>query len=288
MGDCPGLLAALSRRARLRTENGPCACSRPRAISPSLRRDQRPPGHRVERRWRLDSPRTARGAACSRRTGASSSGSTSRRISTSFTSASDTLRAADEPADLRTISDYANQYSPSEADSHWDLRGRRALGAGGGGFDATQRSIAGVIGIGLPDRNELGWRWKDSLIYLTHGVPERTDVQRGVAGRQGVAVAAGAGALDARRVRAAGRCAAHDRARRRAEATVGGPCLRSSIQRQPLRVRSQPARGARLGHAARATVGVMNGQHAACALVSHRVGALPRRARRAVASARPR
>ena len=35
----------------------------------------------------------------------------------------------------------------------------------------TQRSIAGVIGIGLPDRNELGWRWRDSLIYLTHGIP---------------------------------------------------------------------------------------------------------------------
>jgi fermentation-respiration switch protein FrsA (DUF1100 family) len=31
--------------------------------------------------------------------------------------------------------------------------------------------IAGVIGLGLPDINELGWRWKDALIYLTHGVP---------------------------------------------------------------------------------------------------------------------
>ena len=28
-----------------------------------------------------------------------------------------------------------------------------------------------MIGLGLPDLNELGWRWKDSLIYLTHGVP---------------------------------------------------------------------------------------------------------------------
>ena len=41
----------------------------------------------------------------------------------------------------------------------------------------TQQSIAGVIGIGLPDRNELGWRWKDSIIYLTHGA-ERADLQR--------------------------------------------------------------------------------------------------------------
>ena len=36
---------------------------------------------------------------------------------------------------------------------------------------ATQGASRGVIGLGLPDRNELGWRWKDSLIYVTHGVP---------------------------------------------------------------------------------------------------------------------
>ncbi len=35
----------------------------------------------------------------------------------------------------------------------------------------TKTLIAGVIGLGLPDLNELGWRWRDSLIYLTHGVP---------------------------------------------------------------------------------------------------------------------
>ena len=23
----------------------------------------------------------------------------------------------------------------------------------------------------MPDLNELGWRWKDSLIYITHGIP---------------------------------------------------------------------------------------------------------------------
>ena len=29
----------------------------------------------------------------------------------------------------------------------------------------------GVIGLGLPDMNELGWRWRDALIYVTHGLP---------------------------------------------------------------------------------------------------------------------
>ena len=28
-----------------------------------------------------------------------------------------------------------------------------------------------MIGLGLPDMNELGWRWKDSVIYLTHRAP---------------------------------------------------------------------------------------------------------------------
>ena len=31
--------------------------------------------------------------------------------------------------------------------------------------------IAGVIGLGLSDINELGWHWEDAVIYLTHGVP---------------------------------------------------------------------------------------------------------------------
>ena len=35
----------------------------------------------------------------------------------------------------------------------------------------TKTAIAGVIGLGLPNTNELGWRWKDAMIYVTHGVP---------------------------------------------------------------------------------------------------------------------
>jgi fermentation-respiration switch protein FrsA (DUF1100 family) len=31
--------------------------------------------------------------------------------------------------------------------------------------------ISGVLGLGLPDRNELGWRWTDAVIYLTHDIP---------------------------------------------------------------------------------------------------------------------
>jgi hypothetical protein len=37
---------------------------------------------------------------------------------------------------------------------------------------AVQPCIAGVVALGLPDRNELGWRWRDSIIYLTRKTPD--------------------------------------------------------------------------------------------------------------------
>lgn len=36
---------------------------------------------------------------------------------------------------------------------------------------ATNGHVGGVITFGVGDVNELGWRWKDSIIYVTHGVP---------------------------------------------------------------------------------------------------------------------
>jgi hypothetical protein len=89
---------------------------------------------------------------------------------TSFTSGTTTLQSDDEPSDLRTISDYANQYSPSKPILIGISEGA-GLSVLAASDSITQRSIAGVIAIGLPDRNELGWRWRDSLIYLTHGIP---------------------------------------------------------------------------------------------------------------------
>jgi dienelactone hydrolase len=35
----------------------------------------------------------------------------------------------------------------------------------------VQSGIAGVVALGLPDRNELGWRWCDSIIYVTKKTP---------------------------------------------------------------------------------------------------------------------
>jgi fermentation-respiration switch protein FrsA (DUF1100 family) len=88
----------------------------------------------------------------------------------SFTSVRSTLRPDDEPADYRRLTEVAIKAT-----------GKKPVLIGvseGAGLSvlaatdaATQREIAGVVGIGLPDFNELGWRWKDMLIYVTHRAP---------------------------------------------------------------------------------------------------------------------
>ena len=88
----------------------------------------------------------------------------------SFTGAKASLRAEDEPGDYHVLAEFARR-----------LTGRRPILIGvseGAGLSVlaasdprTREDIGGVIGLGLPELNELGWRWKDSVIYLTHGVP---------------------------------------------------------------------------------------------------------------------
>jgi fermentation-respiration switch protein FrsA (DUF1100 family) len=89
----------------------------------------------------------------------------------SFTSGQTTLRVEDEPTDYRVLAEFARTGSP-----------RRPILVGvseGAGLSLlaatdpqTKAVIAGVVGLGLPELNELGWRWMDSLIYLTRTVPK--------------------------------------------------------------------------------------------------------------------
>jgi dienelactone hydrolase len=37
--------------------------------------------------------------------------------------------------------------------------------------DQVKHAVSGIVALGLPDTNELGWRWRDDVIYVTHGVP---------------------------------------------------------------------------------------------------------------------
>ena len=88
----------------------------------------------------------------------------------SFTSRVSTLRSDEEPADYRVLAQFAAKAT-----------GKRPIligvseGAGLSILAATDRdtkaAVKGVIALGLPNLNELAWRWKDMLIYLTHGVP---------------------------------------------------------------------------------------------------------------------
>ncbi len=88
----------------------------------------------------------------------------------SFTTEQSTLRREDEPADYRVLTELAAKTT-----------GKKPMLIGvseGAGLSvlaatdpATKDGITGVVGLGLPDLNELGWRWKDMMIYLTHRAP---------------------------------------------------------------------------------------------------------------------
>jgi alpha-beta hydrolase superfamily lysophospholipase len=89
---------------------------------------------------------------------------------TGFTSKTRTLDAAMEAKDYAALAEFASRAT-----------GRKPVLVGvseGAGLsllaatDArTKTLVTGVIGVGLPDINELGWRWQDSAIYFTHKVP---------------------------------------------------------------------------------------------------------------------
>jgi alpha-beta hydrolase superfamily lysophospholipase len=88
----------------------------------------------------------------------------------SFTTGKSTLKQADEPADYRALIEYAKRTSPARPVLIGVSEGA-GLSLLAATDPETKTAIAGVIGLGLPDLNELGWRWKDAVIYFTHGMP---------------------------------------------------------------------------------------------------------------------
>lgn len=89
----------------------------------------------------------------------------------SFTSGKVTLRPEDEPGDFKALADFAAR-GASQKPVLVGVSEGAGLSVLAATDPQTKRSIAGVLGVGLPDLNELGWRWRDSLIYVTHGVPK--------------------------------------------------------------------------------------------------------------------
>ena len=87
-----------------------------------------------------------------------------------FTTDAAALRPTDEPGDFKALAAFA-----SAATGRKPILIGVSEGAGLAVLAAadpeTKAVFGGVVGLGLPDHNELGWRWTDSLIYLTHRPP---------------------------------------------------------------------------------------------------------------------
>ena len=88
----------------------------------------------------------------------------------SFTSATSTLQMSDVPADYRELVRYAAAGSSARPVLVGVSEGA-GLSVLAATDNPTKSMVGGVIAIGLPNVNELGWRWKDSWIYVTHGIP---------------------------------------------------------------------------------------------------------------------
>lgn len=88
----------------------------------------------------------------------------------SFTSGHETLRPEDEPGDYRALAAFAARGSSRKPVLVGVSEGA-GLSLMAATDPATRTAIAGVIGLGLPDVNELGWRWRDAMIYFTHATP---------------------------------------------------------------------------------------------------------------------
>jgi len=101
----------------------------------------------------------------------------------SFTSRRGPLRVEDVPRDYAALVEYA-----ARSGSGRPLLVGVSEGAGlsvlAAAAPEVQPRVAGVVALGLPDLNELGWRWRDSIIYITKKTPnEPTFSAREVVGR---------------------------------------------------------------------------------------------------------
>ena len=95
----------------------------------------------------------------------------SRAYLESMTSGNSGVRVEDEPADFRVLAEFASRGSTKKPVLIGVSEGA-GLSVLAATDPETRRIIGGVIGLGLPDMNELAWHWKDAVIYVTHGTPK--------------------------------------------------------------------------------------------------------------------
>ena len=105
------------------------------------------------------------------RTGHFVVGVDSKQYLSAFTVGQTTLQLKDVPRDFQALVAFAARSGHAKP-----LLIGVSEGAGLSVLAATDPSVraitGGVIALGLPDRNELGWRWNDAVIYFTKGVPD--------------------------------------------------------------------------------------------------------------------
>jgi alpha-beta hydrolase superfamily lysophospholipase len=88
----------------------------------------------------------------------------------SFTRNGTTLSTTDVPGDIAALLNRAVGGSPSRAFLVGISEGA-GLSVLAATDDAVKGRLEGIVAVGLPDKNELGWRFRDSVIYVTKGVP---------------------------------------------------------------------------------------------------------------------
>jgi fermentation-respiration switch protein FrsA (DUF1100 family) len=95
----------------------------------------------------------------------------SRAYLSSFTRGGTTLSTTDVPGDFLALVDYASKGAGVPPVLVGVSEGA-ALAVLAATSDVTKSQVAGLVGLGLPDQAELGWRFRDSIIYVTKGVPK--------------------------------------------------------------------------------------------------------------------
>lgn len=88
----------------------------------------------------------------------------------SFTRGGTTLHTTDVPGDFAALLDHASKGASTQPLLVGVSEGA-ALAVLAVTSESTKARVAGVIALGLPDQAELGWRFRDSVIYVTKGVP---------------------------------------------------------------------------------------------------------------------
>ena len=87
-----------------------------------------------------------------------------------FTRGSSTLSVDDVPGDFAALLDYAGTGGGQRPVLVGVSEGA-ALAVLAGGDERLKPRLGGVMVVGLPRQAELGWRFRDQVIYVTKGVP---------------------------------------------------------------------------------------------------------------------